>query len=74
MGRLHSSSEKNSLCRTVLPIIWRLAGRVKLNPQKKAFQNLGLLFDTIAKRCTYCCDTDDRQPTGSALLSATVPQ
>ena len=37
MGRLDSSSEKNSLCRTVLPIVWRLAGRVELN-QKKAFQ------------------------------------
>ena len=36
MGRL-DSSETNSLCYTVLPVVWRLAGRVKLNP-KKTFQ------------------------------------
>ena len=63
MGRL-DSSETNSLCYTVLPVVWRLAGRVKLNP-KKNVSDLGLGFLTIAKRRTYCCDTDDRQPTGS---------
>ncbi len=39
MGRLDSSSEKNSLCRIVLPVAWRLAGRVKLNPKKKRFRS-----------------------------------
>ena len=41
---------------------------------KKSVSDLGLGFVTIAKRRTYCCDADDRQPTGSALSSATVPQ
>ena len=72
MGRL-DSSETNSLCHTVLPVVWRLAGRVKLNPNKSV-SDLGLGFVTIAKRRTYCCDTDDRQPTGSVSSSATVPQ
>lgn len=72
MGRL-DSSETNSLCYTVLPVVWRLAGRVNLNP-KKNVSDLGLGFLTIAKRRTYCCDTDDRQPTGSALSYATAPQ
>ena len=71
MGRLDSSSEKNSLCRIVLPVAWRLAGRVKLNP-KKSVSDLGLGFVTIAKRRTYYCDTNDRQPTGSALSPGTV--
>ena len=38
MGRL-DSSETNSLCYTVLPVVWRLAGRVNLNPKKKRFRS-----------------------------------
>ena len=39
---------------------------------KKSVSDLGLGFVTIAKRRTYCCDTDDRPPTGSALSPGTV--
>ena len=39
---------------------------------KKNVSDLGLGFVTIAKRRTYCCDADDRQPTGSSLSPGTV--
>ena len=72
MGHLDSSSER----RAYAAHFYRLFGawRVEWTKSKKSVSDLGLGFVTIAKRRTYCCDTDDRQPTGSVSSSATVPQ
>lgn len=72
MGHLDSSSER----RAYAAHFYRLFGawRVEWTKSKKSVSDLGLGFVAIAKRRTYCCDTDDRQPTGSVLSSVTVPQ
>ena len=72
MGHLDSSSER----RAYAAHFYRLFGawRGEWTKSKKSVSDLGLGFVTITKRRTYCCDTDDRQPTGSVSSSATVPQ
>ena len=66
MGHLDSSSER----RAYAAHFYRLFGawRVEWTKSKKSVSDLGLGFVAIAKRRTYCCDTDDRQPTGSVLV------